>query len=254
MAIIKQTTWKDGDTPYSEEFDDIYYPQGEGLAAARYVFLEQTNMAEMLCTQPEVIVGELGFGTGLNLFALLDLRAKLNLPAKVTFHTFELYPLSPDLVERASVSWPELRDIVTEFIAAYRACRLFEEKAEEERVGEEFEEGEFIVRFSNVSLVIHRGLASAMLSKVNFLADAWFLDGFKPSSNPAMWSEEVIQQISRLSRPGTTLSTWCSAGEVRRLLIEAGFEVEKIKGFGRKRHSIRAAMRYPCRGASRSAR
>ena len=68
--------------------------------------------------------------------------------------------------------------------------------------------------------------------------DAWFLDGFKPSSNPDMWSETVLQNIGRLTRTGGTLATFTAAGFVRRGLQSAGFAIEKRPGFGRKREMV----------------
>ena len=67
------------------------------------------------------------------------------------------------------------------------------------------------------------------------LADAWYLDGFAPSKNPQMWQPQLFAQMARLSQPGTTVATFTSAGLVRRGLKDAGFAVQKVKGYGRKR-------------------
>ena len=70
--------------------------------------------------------------------------------------------------------------------------------------------------------------------------DAWYLDGFAPARNPAMWSEEVFQHLARNSREGSRCSTYTAAGLVKRGLQQAGFEVEKVKGHGKKREMITA--------------
>ena len=75
--------------------------------------------------------------------------------------------------------------------------------------------------------------------KQNFKADAWFLDGFKPSSNPEMWSETVFKNMARLSVDGATFATFTAAGFVRRGLSDAGFKVEKVRGYGTKRDMTR---------------
>jgi tRNA 5-methylaminomethyl-2-thiouridine biosynthesis bifunctional protein len=69
-------------------------------------------------------------------------------------------------------------------------------------------------------------------------ADAWFLDGFSPKENAAMWTPLVMKNIARLSHEGTSLATFTSAGFVRRLLSEEGFFMKKIKGFGKKREML----------------
>ncbi len=68
--------------------------------------------------------------------------------------------------------------------------------------------------------------------------DAWFLDGFSPAKNPAMWTPELFAQLARLSAPGASLATFTCAGFVRRGLIEAGFAMAKVKGFGHKREML----------------
>ena len=52
--------------------------------------------------------------------------------------------------------------------------------------------------------------------------DAWFLDGFAPSKNPAMWSPETLDHVARLSAPGARAATYSVAGDVRRSLEAAG--------------------------------
>ena len=50
--------------------------------------------------------------------------------------------------------------------------------------------------------------------------------------------EDVFKKIALVSHKETTLSTFTSAGNVRRGLNKAGFKVEKVKGFGSKRHML----------------
>jgi tRNA 5-methylaminomethyl-2-thiouridine biosynthesis bifunctional protein len=77
----------------------------------------------------------------------------------------------------------------------------------------------------------------------NEKVDCWFLDGFKPSSNPEMWSEIVFQNMARLSKPGATFATFTAAGFVKRGLVAAGFDVKKIQGYGRKRDMLTGSRR-----------
>jgi tRNA 5-methylaminomethyl-2-thiouridine biosynthesis bifunctional protein len=72
--------------------------------------------------------------------------------------------------------------------------------------------------------------------------DAWFLDGFSPARNPAMWQPALFTQMAALSTPTTTFATFSSAGIVRRGLIAAGFSVSKKSGFGKKREMIHGSF------------
>ena len=76
--------------------------------------------------------------------------------------------------------------------------------------------------------------ADEALARWDGRADAWFLDGFSPALNPAMWRDEVLALVAARSAPGATAATFTVAGQVRRGLLAAGFAVEKQPGFGRK--------------------
>ena len=53
-----------------------------------------------------------------------------------------------------------------------------------------------------------------------------------------MWNAEVYGELARLAPPGATLATYSAASGVREGLAEAGFRVERLAGFARKRHRI----------------
>lgn len=74
-----------------------------------------------------------------------------------------------------------------------------------------------------------------MLPDMPAKVDAWFMDGFSPAKNPAMWQPAVYNAMAQQSNPEATLATFTAAGHVRRGLEEAGFQVRKEKGFGHKR-------------------
>ena len=77
-----------------------------------------------------------------------------------------------------------------------------------------------------------------MIVRLEECVHCWFLDGFKPSSNPDMWSETLFNSMARLSTPEAHFATFTAAGFVKRGLRSAGFEVKKVKGFGRKREML----------------
>ena len=67
-------------------------------------------------------VAELGFGTGLNVIALLDLWRREG-PAGGRLHVFsiEAFPLTADEAGRALSAWPELADIARPLLDAWPA-------------------------------------------------------------------------------------------------------------------------------------
>src|SRR5690606_41725637 len=59
-----------------------------------------------------------------------------------------------------------------------------------------------------------------------------------PARNPDMWQPALYAQLARLSAPSATLATFTGVGEVRRGLQAVGFEMRKVKGYGRKREML----------------
>lgn len=217
--------WKDGQ-PYSDHFGDVYFSTDSGLEEKRHVFLKGNLLQERfaaLAVNDHFCIGETGFGTGLNFLCawqLFDQRAPAG--ASLDFFSVEKFPLSDDELRAALALWPELNVQAEALLSRWRR-----------RVPGwnrwSFANGR--VRLTLACADVEEALPQLPAHCV----DAWFLDGFSPSKNPEMWSENVFAAIARASRQGATLATYTSAGQVRRGLQQAGFAVEKAEGFGRKR-------------------
>ena len=218
-----------GRPPVSGRFDDVYYSPGGGLAEARSVFLEGCGFPDAWHGADTFTVGELGFGTGLNFLACWELWRRTRKPgARLHYIAVEGYPLTPEELAACLEPWPELQPLSRNLLRVYPPPqpgfhRLFP-------VGEVF-------------LTLLCGEAASVLAQAEAQVDAWFLDGFTPEKNPAMWSAEVFTEVARLSHLGARLASYSVAGEVRRGLETVGFETTKAPGFGHKREMLRARFR-----------
>ena len=63
-----------------------------------------------------------------------------------------------------------------------------------------------------------------------------------PAKNPELWSADLMLEVARHTVKGGTAATYTAAGFVRRGLQDAGFQVERVQGFGRKRHMTVAKL------------
>ncbi|WP_416392058.1 bifunctional tRNA (5-methylaminomethyl-2-thiouridine)(34)-methyltransferase MnmD/FAD-dependent 5-carboxymethylaminomethyl-2-thiouridine(34) oxidoreductase MnmC [Alloalcanivorax xenomutans] len=213
------------DTPVATDFDDPYFSRQDGMAESDYVFLQGNRLRERFRTlRPgqHFVIGETGFGTGLNM--LLAARLFLRLAPEDTLLdllSVEKHPLHAEDLARALAHWPDLADLAAPLQRQYPPpCPGYHR----------------LQLHPRVRLTLMYGEATAQWRHCHSTVDAWFLDGFAPSRNPHMWQPELFRQLARLSRPGATFATFTAAGEVRRGLQEAGFQVRRIDGFGHKRH------------------
>ncbi len=221
--------WSIAGAPSATNFDDIYFSTSGGLDETRAVFLEGCNLPEAWVDHPVFTVAELGFGSGLNFLAAWQMWEAHSRPSqRLHFVSFEKFPFDQAQLKRALSAWPELEPYSQRLLAAWPG-----------RV-----RGIHRLDFGNLTLtVIHDDVLNG-LDQVNGLrANAWFLDGFGPSSNPDMWSPEVMQRIAAHSANGARAATFSVAGVVRRALASAGFTVRKMPGFGRKRHRLEAEIK-----------
>ena len=104
-----QLDWDDQGRPYSRVFDDVYFSDKSGLEETRYVFLEQNNLRERFTALPDggrLVIGETGFGTGLNFLCAWQLFEQHAVAgARLHFVSVEKYPLSlPDLQRALALS------------------------------------------------------------------------------------------------------------------------------------------------------
>jgi tRNA 5-methylaminomethyl-2-thiouridine biosynthesis bifunctional protein len=203
--------------PRSKEFDDVYFSAENGLAETRHTFLAGNGLPERWVGRPEFVIGETGFGTGLNFLAVWKLFEETAAPDQsLHFISFEKFPLRAAQIGEYLQVW---RDEFGELL---------------ETLVEKYQEGTTHIN-ERVRLTLIFGDVNEEIRKLDTRVDAWFLDGFKPSGNPEMWSETVFANMARLSASGTTLATFTAAGFVRRGLKAAGFAVEKVRGYGTKR-------------------
>lgn len=226
---LPKLDWTEAGAPVSQTFGDVYFSREDGLAETRAVFLQGCGLPEAWHGRRRFVVGELGFGTGLNILALLDLWSRTRPPdGHLNIWSVEAHPLWRDAAASAHAAWPELSAI----------SRLLLERWPVLTPGvHRIDLPEF-----HATLDLAFGDAETMLTGWTGRADAWFLDGFAPSTNPAMWSDSVLGLIAARSAPGARAATFTVAGQVRRGLTAGGFEIEKKPGHGRKRERLEAVL------------
>lgn len=220
-----QLAWRGGQ-PYAVDFRDVYHA-ADGAQEVRRVFTEPSGLPGRF-SSGSFVIGELGFGTGLNFAVTASQFLESGTGGRLHFVSFELHPLRAADFRRAAVARSGELPIYEALAAALPPL-----------VGgwhrRHFHGG-------RITLSVFHGDAASGLDDLIGRArpfDAWFLDGFAPDRNPLMWTPAVFESISALSGGGTTIATFTAAGHVRRGLAAAGFSVERLDQRPHKRHTLR---------------
>lgn len=225
-----QLKWNESNQPESIHFGDIYFSRQSGPEETHYLFINhnqlKTRFAQIATENALFTIGETGFGTGLNFLCTAHTFLKYAPPhARLHFISCEKYPLTKADLERATAQWPEFKQLTAELLSQYPPHFP----------------GYYTLSFTNhrIRLSLLLGDAKEQLSTLaGGHIDAWFLDGFAPSKNPELWGEPLLKEVARLSKKGTTFSTFTAASQVRQTLTQLGFCVSKDNGFANKREML----------------
>ena len=207
---------KDGsDSLFSKEFNEAYHSSFGAIQESKHIFLE-AGFSQ--CKKSEISVLEIGFGTGLN--ALLTIIYAENLNKKVNYEAIELYPISNEKI--LQLNYPKILNIDKNIFTQIHNLQHNTTK----QINSNFE----------IKLIVDNHTNYNYETKF----DVIYYDAFSPEKQPEMWSKEVLEKMYNCLNENGIFVTYVAKGEIRRLLIEIGFKVEKLNGPEGKRHILRA--------------
>src|SRR5580692_3446711 len=110
--------------PRSRRYGDIYCSREGGLAESRAVFLAGCGLPERWAGRRSFTVAELGFGTGLNVLALLELWRDHRPPGgHLSIFSVEAEPVPEADARRALTAWSEAADLAALLLARWPGRR-----------------------------------------------------------------------------------------------------------------------------------
>lgn len=213
--------WEQG-SPVSRKYGDIYWHRGSPLEEKTQVFVEPLlALAGEAVAQSQVTVCELGFGFGLN--CLLTAKAWQTMPdsCQLNLVSIEKHPVDQQELARflGSLDFPHSDALLKGYPPPYR--------------------GQHVIWLApNIRLLLIFEDVERALGNLDARVDCWYLDGFAPARNDAMWEPALYRKMFARSKPGTRVATYSAAGAVRRGLERAGFETGKRQGFGHKKEML----------------
>jgi tRNA U34 5-methylaminomethyl-2-thiouridine-forming methyltransferase MnmC len=219
MEKILRITEDGSHTLFVQGMDEPYHSQHGAIRESMHVFIRQGLLT---VKKSSLRILEVGFGTGLN--ALLTLTESIPLNMDIHYHAVEKYPLNRP--EYSPLNYEQLIERAPEgAFERMHDCPW----GKDVQISEGFilckEEADF--RSMNVPPPIH----------------LVYFDAFSPEKQPELWTDQVMDSISRVCDPGAVLVTYSAKGVVRRTLASCGFEVFKVPGPPGKREMIRAIKR-----------
>jgi tRNA 5-methylaminomethyl-2-thiouridine biosynthesis bifunctional protein len=233
---IEPAHWQVGDEGelYAPLYDAVYANLSGAWSRAQSVFVDGCEFPSRWQSDRCLRLLETGFGLGINFlstwasiklskskarlqyvaiekhpFTAQDLRSAMQ--ASVVTAPASITPVLEGLIEQLVAQWPPL-------IPGFHCLPLDDQ----------------------TTLTLVFGDVDSMLPSIHGRFDAFYLDGFAPDRNAAMWSLQTMQHLARLAADGAIASIGCAEDSVRHALESVGFEVSKRDGLGDKRESLSA--------------
>ena len=238
----------DGDRVVDADHGDWYF-QYDGIEETRYLYLEGSGLLDRLAAHEDLVVGEIGFGTGLSFRLVCAAMAETGYRGHLSYVGIEGRPLTAEQAEAANslrppaLHWTPPQAKPRAGFVPVPGAKLPMQSLAPPGTGSNAEvEPGGMAPMAVPDLLLLHGEASAALARLQAQVDLWFFDGFSPAKNPEAWTPALFAEVARLSRPGAQFSTFTAASEVRHRLEAAGFSVVKRAGWGKKREHMVGAF------------
>jgi tRNA 5-methylaminomethyl-2-thiouridine biosynthesis bifunctional protein len=241
--------------PYNPVYDDSYFTPGKGFEESSYVFIGGNNLEQRFPTFLRagiMTIGEIGFGTGLNLWVLLDHlicwwnQIENHETFLLRYMTVEERLLDrQDMVRFLKPYEHQFQDFSLDLCMDQFSIGLFHrnpgwnyQRIQLGNICKNQNLPGFHQAYHSLELDfwLWYGQATEMLGSMERVfspepirIDGWFLDGHDPKKNPEAWSSQVFQGLWKGSGPHTTFASYSAAGQVKQGLRDQGFIVKRKK-------------------------
>ncbi len=206
-------------TLLNQNLNETYHSRHGAIAESMHVFIEKGLQSDAIKAKQEITIFEMGFGTGLN--AILTLQHQAS-PQVINYHAVETFPLDFALVKQLNY----MANCTDEIIHNYTQMHQLT-----------WEQNLAIA--ANFKLLKQQADLCTLQLEANSI-DLVYFDAFAPDKQPELWTAAIFKKLYEAMKPASVLVTYSAKGDVRRNLMAAGFEVEKLEGPPYKRHMLRA--------------
>lgn len=209
---------------FSLLYSDVYASRHGAWSRAQSIFVDGCEMPSRWMSNRCVRVLETGFGLGINFLTTWASRKASASPTRLQYVAIEKHPFTAqDLRAALQVSLVSLPASLAPLIHECAESLI----AQWPPLISGFHS---IPLDDQTTLTLVLGDVDTVLDSLHGRFDAFYLDGFAPECNAAMWSSLVMKRLAELAAPGAIAATWCVADSVQHALKEEGLAVNKQAG------------------------
>lgn len=225
MKLLHRIQTADGSlTLRRTDLGETYHSNQGAITESMHIYI-RSGLLHVLPKSDELVIAEVGFGTGLN--ALLT---ALERPEQVAIRYYGIDNMPLAANDMLAMEYPSL-------LKRKDAADLYHMIAA-------------VPWQDNISPITAKAQPGFQLSKlagaVQLLripeaADLVYYDAFAPKYQPELWEQPIFELLAQQMKAGGVLVTYCARGKFRRMLEALGWTVERLEGpAGFKKEMIRA--------------
>jgi len=200
-----------------EDWGETYHSRHGAIQEAQHVFI-QNGLS--LFQEQSVAVLEIGFGTGLNAFITFLEAEKRQL--KIDYVGVEAYPILKEEAEQLNyVAQLDANQYDAQFQLMHAS-----------KWGVNTAISEYF------TLTKRQQYFNEIDDKNRF--ELIYFDAFGYQYQPELWTADIFKKMYGALKPKGVLVTYACRGPIKKAMLEAGFQIEKLKGPPGKREMLRA--------------
>ncbi len=206
----------------SEQFGVTYHSTHGAIQETQHIFIDAGLKHVLSQNLAEILILELGFGTGLN--ALMTWIEAERLQQKIRYITYEMYPLSIEDAE--ALNYHSRLHFPISIFKAMHECS--------------WNESHHLSPYFN----FEKRWASIENIDIQDTINLIYFDAFAPEIQPQLWEQPMMQKMYDALLPNGVMTTYCAKGAVKRAMKEVGFKIESLPGPPFKREITRAIKTF----------
>jgi tRNA U34 5-methylaminomethyl-2-thiouridine-forming methyltransferase MnmC len=220
---LKVVSTSDGSkTIYNPQVNENYHSKHGALQESMHVFVNMGLsyfLKQFSYPLNEVSILEVGFGTGLNFLLSANLCTQKNI--NLNYTGIEAFPLTQEMIIQTEYNEYVNDKLWDAYILNYPKTILHTTTLND---------------FTKLKIQ-HSSLLNYQSTN---LVDIIYFDAFAKLHQPEMWSLESLTHTIKFLKPGGVFVTYAITGDLKRMLIGLGMQIEKVKGAPGKREMLRA--------------
>ena len=202
---------------FNTKLNEHYHSNKGAISESKHVYIEN-GIACIKKTSINIL--EIGFGTGLNVLLTLQYASDNNL--KINYISIEKNPIKPELIRQ--LNYTNLLSMDNNILKKMHEC-FWNQPV---KISENF----YLHKIKEDVVNFDLGILPEI--------DLVYYDAFSPSKQAELWTEEIFSKIYQKMGLNGLLTTYSSAGIVKRALRAAGFKVYRKQGAHGKFHMLNA--------------